>query len=92
MFVTDSIKSNLCDYSSACILVKGNITVEGGNANTKVAFKNCTPFKTCRTKINHVFVGDVDYIYIAKHTYNLNEYSDNYSDKSESLWQFKWSC
>ena len=40
-----SLKSNLCDYSDAYILVLGNITVTGGNANTKLAFKNCTPFE-----------------------------------------------
>ena len=55
MFITDSNKSNICDYSNACILVKDDITVEGGNANTKVTFKNCIPFKACQTKINYVF-------------------------------------
>ena len=55
MFITDSNKSNICDYSNACILVKDDITVEGGNANTKVTFKNCIPFKTCQTKISYVF-------------------------------------
>ena len=33
------IKSNLCDYSDAYILVTGDITATGGNQNTKVAFK-----------------------------------------------------
>lgn len=55
MFITDSNKSNICDYSNVCILVKDDITVGGGNANTKVTFKNCIPFKTCQTKINYVF-------------------------------------
>ena len=39
-FETKVIKSNLCDYSDACILVTGDIKAEGGDANTKVAFKN----------------------------------------------------
>ena len=39
-FFTSSLESSLCDYSDAYILVTGNITVAGGNANTKVAFKN----------------------------------------------------
>ena len=39
-----SIKSSLCDYSDAYILVTGNIT-SGGN-DTKAAFKNCAPFRT----------------------------------------------
>ena len=49
-FLTKSIESSLCDYSDAYILVTGNIT-SGGN-DTKAAFKNCAPFKTCITKIN----------------------------------------
>ena len=59
------------------------------NENTKIAFKNCTPFKTCRTEIYEAFFDEDDYIYIAMHMYNLIEYSDNYSDTSGSLWQFK---
>ena len=48
-FSTSSLESNLCDYSDAYILVTGNITITGGNNNTKVAFKNCAPFEDCRT-------------------------------------------
>ena len=51
-FLTSSLKSSLCDYSDAYILVTGNITVTSGNNNAKVAFKNCAPFKDCRTEIN----------------------------------------
>ena len=43
-FETKIIKSNLCDYSDASILVTGDITVVGINADTNVAIKNCTPF------------------------------------------------
>ena len=51
-FLISSLESNLCDYSDAYILVTGNINVTGGDANTKVAFKNCAPFRKCRTEIN----------------------------------------
>ena len=88
-FLTKSIESSLCDYSDAYILVTGNINVTGGDANTKVAFKNCAPFKKCRTEINETFVDDAEHINIAMPMYNLIEYSDNYSDTSGSLWQFK---
>ena len=54
--MTGSLESSLCDYSDAYILVTGNIAVTGGNQNTKVAFKNCAPFKDCRTEINDAFV------------------------------------
>ena len=46
-FLAESIESILCDYSDAYILVTGNITVTGGNSNTKAAFRNCAPFKEC---------------------------------------------
>ena len=50
-FETETIKSSLCDYSDAFILVTGNITVTS-NDDTHVAFKNGAPFSTCTTKIN----------------------------------------
>ena len=37
------IKSDLCDYSDAYILVTGDITATRGDANTKVVFKNFAP-------------------------------------------------
>ena len=45
-FETETIKSSLCDYSDAFILVTGNIAIATGN-NTDVAFTNCAPFSTC---------------------------------------------
>ena len=78
-----SSESNLYDYSDVYILVTGNINVTAGDNNTKVAFKNCAPFKKCRTEINEAFVDDAEHINIAMPTYNLIEYSDNYSDYSE---------
>ena len=100
-FLTRSIESSHCDYSDAYILVTGNITVtrtiagdpvqrkQPLNAATQVVFKNCAPFKNCRTEINDTFVDYADFINIAMPMYNLIEYSDNYSDTSGSLWQFK---
>ena len=58
-------------------------------AATQVAFKNCAPFKDCRTEINDTFVDYADFINITMPMYNLIEYSDNYSDTSGSLWGFK---
>ena len=85
-FLTNSLEPSLCDYSDAYILVTGNISVTGCNNNTKVAFKNCAPSKKCRTEINETFVDEADIINITMPTYNLTEYSDNYSDTSGSLW------
>ena len=44
----ESIKSNLCNYSDAFILVTGDITVNANN-NTDVTFQNCAPFSICKT-------------------------------------------
>ena len=83
-FLTKPIESSLCDYSDAFILVTGNITVTADD-NTDVAFKHCAPFSSCTTKINDVFVDEVNHLYIAMPMYNLIEYSDNYSDTSGNL-------
>ena len=88
-FLTRSIKSSLSDYSDAYILVTGSIRITHGNQNTNVAFKNCAPFKKCRTKINEILVDDAQYINNAMSMYNLIKYSDNYSDTSGSLQKFK---
>ena len=85
-FLTNSLESSLCDYSDPYILVTGDITVTGGDDNTKVAFKNCAPFNKCRTEINETFVDEADIINITMPMYNLIEYSDNYSDTTGSLW------
>ena len=52
-------------------------------------FKNCAPFKNCRTETNAIFVDEANFINITMPIYNLMEYSNNYSDTSGSLWQFK---
>ena len=88
-FLTNSLESSICDYSDAYILVTGNINVAGGNINTKVAFKNCSPFRKCRTEISETFIDEAEHINFAMPMYNLIKYSDNYSDTSGSLWQFK---
>ena len=87
-FETETIKSSLCDYSDAFILVAGNITVNAAN-DTDVVFKTFAPFSACKTVINGLFVDEANHTYIARSIYNLIEYSDNYSDTSESLWHFK---
>ena len=88
-FLTNSLESSLCDYSDAYILVTGNITATPNNAATQVIFKNCAPFEKCRTEINETFIDEAYFINITMPMYNLIEFSDNYSDTSGSLWQFK---
>ena len=78
-FETETIKSSICDYSDAFILVTGDITINADN-DTHVAFKNCAPFSTCKTEINDVFIDEANHIYVAMPMYNLIEYSYNYAD------------
>ena len=88
-FLTSSLESSLCDYSDAYVLVTRNITVARADDNTKVAFKNCAPFRKCRTEINETFIDEAEHINITMPMHNLIKYSDNYSDTSGSLWHFK---
>ena len=50
------VRSGLCDYSKAYIVVKGTITVAGTNVNNGIykvlVFNNNTPFRSCISKIN----------------------------------------
>ena len=88
-FETQVIKSNLCDYSDAYIIVTGDITATGGDANTRIAFKNCAPFTKCITHTKYEYIDGAGNLDIIMRVYNLIEYSDNYSDTSRSLWQLK---
>ena len=55
---TPMLRSDLCDFSDAYILVKGDITLEGNNdankRNKNLTFKNNAPFINCIWKINGV--------------------------------------
>ena len=88
-FETKVIKSSLCDYSDAYILVTGDITATSGVANTRDTFKFCDPFTKYITHINDKHIDGAHNLDIIRPMYNLIEYSDNYSDTSGSLWQFK---
>ena len=97
-FKTAMVKSDLCDYADAYVLVKGTITITGHGdddsarqleeRNKGVIFKNCTPFTKCISRINGTDTDNAQDIDIVMPMYNLIEYSDNYSKTSESLWQY----
>ena len=91
-FKTTMLKSSLCDYSDAYILVKGRITIEGAGADAAarqaderdkgVEFKNCAPFTNCISEINNTQIDNATDIDIVMPKYNLIEYSDNYAKTS----------
>ena len=95
-FKTTMLKSSLCDYSNAYILVKGTINVNNtaaqgaaaNNTNKKVIFKNCAPFTNCISEINKTQIDNAIDIDIVMPMYNLIEYSDNYAKTTGSLWQY----
>ena len=97
-FKSKMLKSSLCDYSDAYILVKGKITITGRGDDVAarqedekdkgVAFKNCAPFTNCISEINNTEVDNAKDIDIVMPMYNLIEYSDNYAKTSGSLWQY----
>ena len=83
------LKSSLCDYNDAYILVKTTITITDAGAdpaarqaderNKGIIFKNCAPFINCKTEIyNKEIYNDKD-VGIVMPMHNLIEYCDHYS-------------
>ena len=82
-FTSSMMRSNLCDYSNAYILLKGTITIDwlGDNDATKRAderskgaiFKNCAPFTECISNINNTQINNAKYMHIMMLIYNLIE-------------------
>ena len=95
-FKTTMLKSSLCDYRDAYILVKGTISINNtaaqgaaaNNTNKKVIFKNCAPFTNCISEINITQIDNAKDNDIVMPMYNLIEYSDNYPKTTGSLWQY----
>ena len=93
------LRSNLCDYSDAYILVKVTITVTApgvsNNANNirdkrnrPVILKNNAPFVSCTTRINSELIEGADDLHIVMSMYNLLEYSKNYRKTIGSLYNY----
>ena len=98
-FKTPMLRSNLCDYSDAYILVKGTISVTAPGANNgannirdkrnrPVILKNNAPFVSCITRINGEIIEDADDLDIVMSMYNLLEYSKNYRKPVGSLYNY----
>ena len=84
-FKTPMLRSDLCDYADAYILVNGTITVTanaGANnirdkKNRSLILNNNAPFISCITKINNELIEDAEDLDIVMPMYNLLEYSKN---------------
>ena len=88
------LRSDLCDYSDAYIVVKGDITLTKTNGrgiidirNRFLAFKNNAPFTNCISKINNVLIDNAEDLDVVMPMYNLMEYSKNYR-KTTGAWNY----
>ena len=86
------LRSDLCDFSDADIVVEGDITLEGDNyankRNKNLAFKSNAPFFNCISKINGVKIDNGEDLDIVMPMYNLLQYSKNYGKTTGSLWNY----
>ena len=91
-FKTPMLRSDLCDYADAYILVNGTVTVAGNQPrdrqNRPLILKNNAPFVSCITRINNELVEDADDLDIVISMYNLLEYSKNYRKTIGSLYNY----
>ena len=98
-FKTPMLRSNLCDYSDAYILVEGTIIVTASGDNNNVnnirnkrnrplILKNNAPFVSCITTINGELIEDADDLDIVMPMYNSLEYSKNYRKTIGSLYNY----
>ena len=78
-FKIPMLRSDLCDYADAYILVNGIITVAGNQPrdrqNRPLILKNNAPFDSSITRINNELIEDADDLDIVMPMYNLLEYS-----------------
>ena len=96
-FKTPMLRSDLCDYSDAYILVKGTITVNGvvngaendiARRNRPLILKNNASFVSCIARINGKLIEDADDLDIVMPMYNLLDYSKNYRKTTGSLYNY----
>ena len=89
---TSMLKSYLCGFSDAYIIVEGDITLEGDNnankRNKNFAFKNNAPFINCISKFNSVKIDNAEDLDVVMLMYNLLEHSKNYRKTTGSLWNY----
>ena len=89
---TSMLRSDLCDFSDAYIVVEGDITLEGDNnankRNKNLAFKNNAPFINCISNTNVAKIDNAEDLDVLIPMYNLLEYSKNYRKTTGSLWNY----
>ena len=83
-FKTSVLRSDLCDFSDAYIVVNGTIILRKRDGrdfidiwNRSSAFKNSALFTNCISKINNVLIENAEDLDLVMPMYNLREYSKN---------------
>ena len=90
-FKTPQLRSGLCDFNDAYIVVTGKITATNPNNvnyDRKLALKNKAPFFSSMLKINRRFIEDAQDLDIVMPMYNLLYYSKNYRKTTSSFWNY----
>ena len=85
------LRSDLCNYSDAYIVVKGTITIvrpDGAKRTKEVVFRDNAPFINCISKINGVRIDNAEGLDVVMPMYNLLEYSKNYRKTTGRLWNY----
>ena len=70
------LRSDLCNYSDAYIVVKGTITIvrpDGAKRTKEVVFNDNAPFVNCISKINGVRIDNAEGLDVVMPMYNLLE-------------------
>ena len=89
------LRSDLCDFSDAYIVIKGTITLTKDAdrefidvRNRSLVFENNAPFTNCISKINNVLIDNAEDLDVIMPVYNLIEYSKSYRKTTDSLWNY----
>ena len=85
------LRSDLCDYSDAYIVVKGTITVtdpDNDAYDKELTLKNNAPFVLCISKINDTLIDNAEDLDVVMSMYNLLEYIKNYRKTIRSFWNY----
>ena len=94
-FETLMLRSDLCDFKDAYIVVKGTITLTKTDGrgfidirNKFLAFKNNAPLINCTAKINNILIDNAEDLDVVIPMYNLLGYSVNYRKTTGSFWNY----
>ena len=94
-FKKSMLRSGLCDFIDAYIVVKGDTIVRKVATRNFIkarnrfsAFKNNAPFTNYISKVNNVLIDNAEDLDIVIPIYNLLEYSKNYRKTTGSFWNY----